>query len=112
MQDDGIADSDLLLFGYVFQLSSPFHVHSVNNEPNLLRQNATTVFAIEHPQALLLVFLQVQCGASEHNLFLSCMDVRSSSVIFESRLLSRSVWRLRRLKFVFLRGAILSPNKM
>ncbi|GFW68694.1 hypothetical protein TNCV_530471 [Trichonephila clavipes] len=59
MQDDGIADSDLLFFGYVLQLSSPSHAHSVDNEPNLLLQNATAVFAIVHPQAWLLIFLQI-----------------------------------------------------
>ena len=43
-------DSDLLFFEWVFQLSSHSRVHSIENKPNLLLQNATVVLAIVHPQ--------------------------------------------------------------
>ena len=50
-----------MFFGCVFQLFPPSRVHSIENGPNLLLQNATVVLAIIHPQALLLVFLVVPC---------------------------------------------------
>ena len=59
MQDD----SDLLSFECIFQLSSPPHIQSIENEPNLLLQNVTVVLTIVHPQAWLLIFLVVLCYA-------------------------------------------------
>ncbi|GBM88106.1 hypothetical protein AVEN_131482-1 [Araneus ventricosus] len=84
----------------VFQLSSSFRVHSFDNEPNLLLQNATAVFVIVHPQAWLLIFLQVQRCASEW--YLVCFS------LVRMPALPQSYWKA--VSSILLYGECDDPN--